>query len=213
MKLIILGPPGAGKGTQAKIISEKYHIIHISTGVLLRAEIANKTPLGLNAMQYTNSGKLVPDSIMIELIKNRLQKEDAKNGFLLDGYPRTIPQAESLENLTSIDIVINLEVESELLIKRLCGRRSCPTCGSVFHIYSNPPLKQNLCDHCGSELIQRDDDKEDIIRKRLETYIQQTAPLIEYYRNKKLLESIDGSENIYRISENIDRVLFLLSHS
>ena len=207
MKLILLGPPGAGKGTQAKIISEKYHIIHLSTGDLLRAEIANKTPLGLTAMQYTNSGKLVPDSIMIELIKNRLQKEDVKNGFLLDGYPRTIPQAESLENLTSIDIVINLEVDSELLIKRLSGRRSCPSCSAVFHIYINPPLKQNLCDHCGSELIQRDDDKEDIIRKRLETYIRETTPLIEYYRTKKLLETIDGSEKIHQVAENISRVL------
>ncbi len=196
MKLILLGAPGAGKGTQAKWISKEYGLPHISTGDILRHNVKEGTELGKEAKKYMDAGGLVPDELIIKMMKERLAQEDCKGGFILDGFPRTINQAEELEKITDIDAVLNIHVPFEKLIERITGRRSCPKCGAVYHIKYNPPKKDNTCDVCGSTLIQRDDDKEETVKKRLETYEKQTAPLIDYYERKGKLITVEGQEEI-----------------
>ncbi len=196
MKLILLGAPGAGKGTQAKWISEEYGIPHISTGDILRKNVAEGTELGKEAKKYMDEGKLVPDELIIDMVRDRLSQDDCKNGFILDGFPRTIKQAEALEKITDVDAVLNIYVPFEKLIERITGRRTCPKCGAVYHIKYNPPKKDNICDVCGTPLIQRDDDKEETVRKRLKTYEEQTAPLIDYYEKKGKLITVEGQEKV-----------------
>lgn len=196
MKLILLGAPGAGKGTQAKWISKEYGLPHISTGDILRQNVKEGTELGKEAKKYMDAGKLVPDELIIGMVKDRLAQDDCKNGFILDGFPRTIKQAEELEKITDIDAVLNIYVPFEKLIERITGRRSCPKCGAVYHIKYNPPKKEGICDACGTPLIQRDDDKEETVKKRLETYEEQTAPLIDYYEKKGKLITVEGQEEI-----------------
>jgi adenylate kinase len=200
--IIFLGPPGAGKGTQAQLLKERNGFVQISTGDLLREAVKNQTELGRLAKKYMDEGKLVPDNLIISLIKEKLQEYTDKN-IIFDGFPRTIPQAESLDNLLSklnknIDAVILFEIEDEEVVKRLTGRRVCPSCGAVYHMVYNSPKIDEICDKCGTKLIQRDDDKEEVIRKRLEVYHQQTKPLIEYYKSKIVeIDATDNPENIY----------------
>jgi adenylate kinase len=200
--IIFLGPPGAGKGTQSQLLKERNGFIQISTGDLLREAVRNQTELGKLAKKYMDEGKLVPDNLIISLIKEKLQEYADKN-IIFDGFPRTIPQAESLDNLLSklnknVDAVILFKIEDEEVVKRLAGRRVCPSCGAVYHMVYNPPKIDEICDKCGTKLIQRDDDKEEVIRKRLEVYHQQTKPLIEYYKNKIVeIDATDDPENIY----------------
>ncbi len=196
MKLVIFGPPSAGKGTQAQKLSHKYHIPQVSTGDLLRKAVAEGTPLGKKVKSYLDQGKLGPDPLIVELIKDRVSKKDAANGYLLDGFPRTMAQAKELEKMTDIDLVLNIVVDFEQLVERAVGRRGCPKDGSVYHVKFNPPKNDSVCDKCGTPLVQRDDDKEETVRKRLQVYQEQTAPLIEYYRKKGKLVDIDGSRGI-----------------
>jgi len=200
--VIFLGPPGAGKGTQSQLLKERNGFIQISTGDLLREAVKNQTELGKLAKQYMDEGKLVPDDLIISLIKEKLQEYADKN-IIFDGFPRTIPQAESLDNLLSrlnknVDAVILFKIEDEEIVKRLTGRRVCPSCGAVYHMVYNPPKIDEICDRCGARLIQRDDDKEEVIRKRLEVYHQQTKPLTEYYKSKIVeIDVTDNPNNIY----------------
>ncbi len=196
MKLVIFGPPSAGKGTQAQKLSKKYGIPQVATGDLLRKAVADKTPLGLKVKSFLDQGKLGPDDLIVQLIKERVAKPDSENGYLLDGFPRTMGQAKELEKMTSIDLVLNIVVDFEALVERAVGRRTCPKCSAVYHIKFNPPMNEGICEKCGSKLIQRDDDKEDTVRNRLKVYMEQTAPLIEYYRKKGKLVDIDGSGGI-----------------
>ena len=187
LRAVLLGPPGAGKGTQAVRLVEKYEIPHISTGDIFRKNIKEGTELGKKAQEYMNAGALVPDELVVDLVKDRLQQDDCKNGFLLDGFPRTIFQAEKLDEFLSesnlkMDIVINLKVEKEALIKRLTGRRVCKDCGASYHIVNIPPKKEGVCDICGGELIQRKDDNIETVENRINVYEEQTAPLIGYYK-------------------------------
>ncbi|MHA1268320.1 MAG: adenylate kinase [Candidatus Helarchaeota archaeon] len=207
MRLIFLGLPGAGKGTQAEKVRNKFNIPQISTGDILRENVRLGTDLGKKAASYMNEGKLVPDDVIIDMIKNRLSADDCKNGFILDGFPRTIKQANELENITSIDKVIFFDVPTEVLVERLSGRRSCKNCNAVYHIKFNPPKQPNVCDKCGSELYQREDDKDETVRKRIDAYNSQTKPLIEYYKNKSILITIDGSKPINEISSDIEKIL------
>jgi len=211
MNIILLGPPGAGKGTQAKKIQEYYSIPHISTGDILRENINNNTSLGMKAKSYMSRGELVPDELLITLIKDRLSKKDCAAGFMLDGYPRTIPQADALQMILTesgkkVDAVLNISVDDQELIKRLSGRRMCK-CGASYHIIFNRPEKENICDLCKGELYQREDDKTEAIRNRLNVYKKQTQPLIDYYDKKKILRTIDGSKEISRIFDEIRNVL------
>jgi len=211
MNIILLGPPGAGKGTQAKKISENYCLPHISTGDMLRENISNNTHLGLKAKSYMSRGELVPDELLITIMKERLARADCSRGFLLDGFPRTIPQADALqmiltESSRKLDVVLNIEVDDEELIKRLSGRRMC-ACGTSFHIVFNPPGKEGICDACNGKLYQREDDKAEAIRNRLVVYKNQTQPLIKYYIEKGLLRRIDGSKDILAIFEDIKKVM------
>lgn len=200
--VIFLGPPGAGKGTQSQLLKERNGFIQISTGDLLREAVKNQTELGKLAKQYMDEGKLVPDDLIISLIKEKLQEYADKN-IIFDGFPRTIPQAESLDNLLSrlnknVDAVILFKIEDEEIVKRLTGRRVCPSCGAVYHMIYNPPKIDEICDRCGARLTQRDDDKEEVIRKRLEVYHQQTKPLTEYYKSKIVeIDVTDNPNNIY----------------
>jgi adenylate kinase len=196
MKLVIFGPPSAGKGTQAQKLSKQYGIPQVATGDLLRKAVADKTPLGLKIKSYLDQGKLGPDEVIVQLIKERVAKPDCKNGFLLDGFPRTMGQAKELERMTDIDLVLSIVVDFDALVERAVGRRTCPKCSAVYHIKFNPPMNEGICEKCGSKLIQRDDDKEDTVRNRLKIYQEQTAPLIEYYRKKGKLVDIDGSGGI-----------------
>jgi len=207
IRLIFLGLPGAGKGTQAEKVRNKFNIPQISTGDILRENVRLGTDLGKKAASYMNEGKLVPDDVIIDMIKNRLSADDCKNGFILDGFPRTIKQANELENITSIDKVIFFDVPTEVLVERLSGRRSCKNCNAVYHIKFNPPKQPNVCDKCGSELYQREDDKDETVRKRIDAYNSQTKPLIEYYKNKSILITIDGSKPINEISSDIEKIL------
>ncbi|MBN1686004.1 MAG: adenylate kinase [Spirochaetales bacterium] len=193
MKLVFFGPPGAGKGTIAVKLAEKLGIPHISTGDLFRAAIKNQTDLGKKVKQILDSGALVPDELTVDLVRERLTAKDTNSGYILDGFPRTIPQAEALAGITELDAVINFEVSDEILIKRLSGRRICSSCGFIHHVEFQPPKHEGICDRCGGKLIQREDDSETSIRKRLSVYQNQTAPLLGYYEKTGLMIDIDGA--------------------
>jgi adenylate kinase len=209
--LVLLGAPGAGKGTQAKMLAGKYGILHISTGDILRENVSNNTELGKKAKEYMDKGELVPDTVLIGIIRDRLSKPDTDNGFLLDGYPRTIPQAEALDNIFGqlgkrLDAVIDIEVPDDELVARLAGRRMCK-CGASYHVKFNPPKKDGMCDVCSGELYQRDDDTESSVKTRLVAYYNQTHPLIDYYTNKGLLRSVSGIGGIEDIFDEITNVI------
>lgn len=208
LRAVLLGPPGAGKGTQAVRLVEKYEIPHISTGDIFRKNIKEGTELGKKAQEYMNAGALVPDGLVVDLVKDRLQQDDCKNGFLLDGFPRTIFQAEKLDEFLSesnqkMDIVINLKVEKEALIKRLTGRRVCKDCGASYHIVNVPPKKEGVCDICGGELIQRKDDNIETVENRINVYEDQTAPLIGYYKEAGSLVDFDGEASLDEVFDAI----------
>ncbi len=210
MRLILLGPPGCGKGTQAEIISIKFRVPHISTGDILRDNVKRKTDIGNNAKGYMDAGKLVPDNIIIEMIKDRLASEDCKNGFLLDGYPRTIAQAKSLDDLLEqinmkLDYIINIDVNDEDIINRISKRLSCPNCGEVYNLIYKKPKKEMSCDSCGTRLYQRADDKEEVVKNRLDVYRKQTAPLLSYYGEKII--NVDGSKNIEQVTNDVLKIL------
>ncbi len=199
MNLILMGLPGAGKGTQAEKIVEKYHIPHISTGDMFRQAVKDETELGLKAKSYMDKGELVPDEVTIGIVRERLSKDDCSNGFLLDGFPRTVHQAESLEQILTdlnkkIDYCINIQVDKEILMKRLTGRRICKSCGATYHLVFNPPAKDNMCDKCGGELYQRADDNAETVENRLEVNIKQQQPLLDFYQGKGYLVTIDGDQ-------------------
>ena len=211
MKIIMLGAPGAGKGTQAKKIAGKYGIPHISTGDIFRANIKNGTELGKKAKTYMDQGCLVPDELVVNLVVDRISEEDCANGYVLDGFPRTIPQAEELdqaliERNDSLDYAIDIEVPDENIVNRMSGRRACVGCGATYHIINAAPKKENICDVCGGELILRDDDKPETVLKRLSIYHEQTKPLIQYYEEKNILEVVDGTlglDDVFKSIENI----------
>lgn len=209
MKLIFLGPPGAGKGTLAAKAVDIVKVPHISTGNIFRAAIAAASPLGLKVKSILDSGALVDDETTIGLVKERLAEEDAKKGYILDGFPRTIPQAEALAEFSLADKVVNFDIPDSAVVERLGGRRTCRSCGKNFHIHFGKPKKENVCDHCGGELYTRDDDREDAIKKRLEVYREQTAPLIDFYRKKGLLIDVDATPKADDVVENFKRVLGL----
>ena len=200
MKLIFLGPPGAGKGTQAERIAERYEIAHISTGDMLRGEIRNATPLGAAAKAYLDRGELVPDSVIIDMVKDRIQREDCKNGFLLDGFPRTVVQAEALAGFTDIGFAVNIDVPFERLVARISGRRMCPDCGAAYHVSTYTAA---TCSKCGAALYQRDDDKEETVANRLKVYTEKTAPLIAYYENMGKLFTVNGDADIDAVTNEI----------
>ena len=208
MRLILLGPPGAGKGTQAEKITKKYKIPHISTGDIFRDNIKNKTELGKIAKGYIDKGELVPDSVVSSIIEDRLLQEDTKNGFLLDGYPRTINQAIVLDDMLKkhnieLDFVVKIKVNLDILVKRITGRRVCKDCGATFHITFHPPTKSGVCDLCNGELFQRSDDNNDTVMNRINVYIKQTAPLIEYYTNQKIIKVINGEQSVNDVFDEI----------
>ena len=212
MKLLIMGRPGAGKGTQAVNIREYYHIPHISTGDMFRAAIKNQTKLGLEAKSYMDQGALVPDEVTIGIVEERLLADDCKNGFLLDGFPRTIAQAEALKVLTKdiareVNVVINLACDPSVLIGRISGRRVCKKCGNSYHIETKKPLVEGVCDACGEPLIQRPDDTEEALKVRLDAYENQTKPLIEFYKNEGLLKEVDGLQGINDVFGDIKNIL------
>ncbi|MBW4827032.1 MAG: adenylate kinase [Clostridiaceae bacterium] len=212
MRLVLLGPPGAGKGTQASAIIKKYNIPHISTGDIFRANIKKGTELGKKAKAYMDKGQLVPDELVVSIVKDRLLEDDCKDGFLLDGFPRTVKQAEALdEELTKmklkLDHVINIDVESDELIKRAVGRRICKNCGATYHIEFNPPKKEEKCDVCGGELYQRDDDTEETVANRIEVYLKETKPLVDYYTEKGIIFSVDGKQAIKDVFKDIVKSL------
>lgn len=212
MKIIMLGAPGAGKGTQAKKIAEKYLIPHISTGDIFRFNIKEGTELGRKAKEYMDQGALVPDELTIGMLMDRIQKEDCKNGYVLDGFPRTIPQAESLKEALSkmgqnIDFAINIDVPDEKIINRMAGRRACVSCGATYHIVYNPSKFSGVCDICGEKLILRDDDKQETVKKRLSVYHKQTKPLIEYYRETGVLVTVDGTQELSKVFSHIVAIL------
>ncbi len=205
MNIVFLGPPGAGKGTQAQVICQKLDIPQISTGDMLRSAIANKTETGLKAKTYMDAGKLVPDSVVIDIVKERLTQPDCQKGYILDGFPRTVAQAEALSGFAKLDAVIDLDVADEVLVKRLSGRRVCAACGAPYHVDSL--ADETKCAKCGGELVQRDDDKAETVLNRLNVYHTQTAPLIDYYRGKGLLKSVPGAADLATISASILRAL------
>lgn len=209
MRIILVGPPGAGKGTQAEKIVAKYGVAHVSTGDILRANVKGGTELGKKAKSYMDAGGLVPDGVIVGMMRGRLAEDDCAKGFLLDGFPRTVPQAEALTALLSemgieLDGVILLDVGDETVVERLCGRRMCRKCGKIFHVTFNPSSKDDECDACGGELYQRDDDKEDVIRQRLAVYHSQTAPLVDYYDEKGLLFRVDAARPGDEVLSNIE---------
>lgn len=212
MKIIMLGAPGAGKGTQAKRIAEKYTIPHISTGDIFRANIKEGTELGKKAKTYMDQGLLVPDELVVDLVVDRVQQSDCSNGYVLDGFPRTIPQAESLDAALAklndkVDYAINVEVPDENIIKRMSGRRACVACGGTYHIEHIPPKVEGICDTCGKELVLRDDDKPETVKKRLDVYHEQTQPLIDYYNGKNILKEVDGTQDMSDVFNDIVKIL------
>ena len=212
MKIIMLGAPGAGKGTQAKKIAEKYQIPHISTGDIFRANIKNGTELGKKAKTYMDQGLLAPDELVCDLVVDRVQQDDCKKGYILDGFPRTIPQAESLDAALSrlgeaVDYAINVEVPDENIVKRMGGRRACVGCGATYHLVYAAPKKEGICDNCGAELILRDDDKPETVQKRLGVYHEQTQPLIDYYTKKGILKEVDGTMDMGDVFKAIVEIL------
>ena len=207
-----MGLPGAGKGTQAERIVEKYGIPHISTGDMFRAAMKEGTELGLQAKSFMDKGELVPDEVTIGIVRERLSKDDCQKGFLLDGFPRTVPQAEALENLLAdltkkIDYVINIDVDKSILMDRLTGRRICKDCGSTYHLVFNPPAKEGVCDRCGGELYQRADDNAETVQNRLDVNIEQSAPLLAFYEDKGYLRTIDGQQDISKVLIDIEELL------
>lgn len=212
MKIIMLGAPGAGKGTQAKMIAEKYGVPHVSTGDIFRANIKNGTELGKEAKQYMDKGQLVPDELTVKILLDRVAQPDCENGYVLDGFPRTIPQAQVLDKeLTklgdAIDYAINVDVPDENIVKRMSGRRACVTCGATYHIEHIPPKKEGICDKCGSELILRDDDKPETVLNRLKVYHEQTQPLIDFYNEKGVLRTVDGTVEMKDVFAAIAAIL------
>lgn len=212
MKIVLLGPPGAGKGTQAKSISNRYSIPHISTGDIFRKNISEGTPLGIEAKGYIDKGQLVPDEVTINMVKDRLTWEDCKNGYLLDGFPRTVVQAEALEEFLAsrdekLDTALSIEVPSKFILERMTGRRVCLSCGASYHVKFNPPAKAGVCDVCGSDIVQRKDDTEETVSERLDVYERQTQPLIDFYNNKNLLSTVDGTKAINEVFESICSIL------
>lgn len=204
MKIILLGPPGSGKGTQASIVKTKYNIPHISTGDIFRENLKNQTPLGKLANEYFSKGLLVPDSLTIDMVKSRIAEQDCKNGFILDGFPRNIIQADALEKMTDIDCALLIDQSYDIIIPRLAGRRVCKDCKQTLNIDN---LKENKCPKCGGELLQREDDKEEIVVRRLEEYEKQTAPLIEYYKNNGLLQIVNASTKIEDTNQMVNEIL------
>jgi adenylate kinase len=212
MIIVMLGAPGAGKGTQAAMICDKYDIPHVSTGDIFRANIKNGTELGKKAKAFMDEGKLVPDELTIELLLDRVSQDDCAKGYVLDGFPRTIPQAEVLTNALAkagekVDFAINVDVPDENIIKRMSGRRSCPKCGASYHVEFVPPKKEGICDVCGSELIQREDDKPETVKNRLSVYHDQTQPLIEYYEKAGALQAVDGTKDKDEVFADIVSIL------
>ena len=212
MKIIMLGAPGAGKGTQAKMIAEKYGVPHVSTGDIFRANIKEGTELGKEAKQYMDQGLLVPDELTVKILLDRVAKDDCKNGYVLDGFPRTIPQAEVLDKALNelgdkIDYAIDVDVPDENIVKRMGGRRACLTCGATYHIEHVPPKKEGICDKCGSELVLRDDDKPETVKNRLSVYHEQTQPLIDYYTEKGVLRTVDGTQDMKDVFAAIVKIL------
>jgi len=216
LNIILIGPPGAGKGTQAKLISEKYDIPHISTGDIFRKNITEKTSLGIEAKRYIDNGQLVPDDVTIGIVKDRLIMDDCKNGYLLDGFPRTVNQAEALDSFLynsgqKIDTTLLVDVPREFILDRMTGRRVCPSCGASYHIKFNPSKIQDECDICGNSLIQRKDDSEATVKERLDVYDKQTQPLIQYYKGQNKLSAVKGTGEINEVFENICSILGALN--
>lgn len=212
MKVIMLGAPGAGKGTQAIRIAQKWQVPHISTGDIFRANIKNGTELGVKAKSYMDQGLLVPDELVVDLVADRVKQEDCKNGYVLDGFPRTIPQAKALDNALEamnekIDYAVNVEVPDENIINRMAGRRACVSCGATYHLVHIPTKVEGICDRCDSKLILREDDKPETVKKRLDVYHEQTQPLIEYYTKKNVLVEVDGTKDIDEVFESISKIL------
>ncbi len=212
MKIIMLGAPGAGKGTQAKLIADRYGVPHISTGDIFRANIKNGTELGIEAKRYMDQGLLVPDELTVKILLDRVANEDCSTGYVLDGFPRTIPQAEVLEKALAerndqIDYAINVDVPDENIIHRMSGRRACLACGATYHIKHIPPKKEGICDRCGKELILRDDDKPETVKNRLNVYHEQTQPLIDFYTNKGILRTVDGTVDMKDVFAGIVNIL------
>ena len=212
MKIIMLGAPGAGKGTQAKQIAAKYQIPHISTGDIFRANIKNGTELGKKAKTYMDQGLLVPDELVVDLVVDRVNQEDCKNGYVLDGFPRTIPQAEALDAALGkinekMDYAIDVDVPDENIVNRMSGRRACLNCGATYHLISIPPKVEGICDRCGSEIVLREDDKPETVQKRLKVYHEQTQPLIDYYKNQGILKSVDGTQPMDEVFKAIVTIL------
>ena len=212
MKIIMLGAPGAGKGTQAKKIAAKYGIPHVSTGDIFRANIKNGTELGMKAKSFMDAGGLVPDEITIGMLLDRIHEADCANGYVLDGFPRTIPQAESLTKALSergeaVDYAVNVDVPDENIINRMSGRRACLNCGATYHIVYNPSKKEGICDTCGQQLVLRDDDKPETVKKRLSVYHDQTQPLIDYYKNEGILAEVDGTKDMEEVFQDIVKIL------
>lgn len=212
MKLVMLGAPGAGKGTQAIKIADKYNIPHISTGDIFRANIKGGTELGLKAKSYMDKGELVPDDVTIGMLLDRIGDDDCKNGYVLDGFPRTIPQAESLtralaERDERIDYALDINVPDDNIVKRMSGRRACPKCGSTYHVVYAAPKLENICDKCGAELVIREDDKPETVKERLNVYHKQTEPLISYYKNEGILREIDGTQELEKVFQDIISIL------
>lgn len=212
MKIIMLGAPGAGKGTQAKKIAERYSVPHISTGDIFRANIKNGTELGMEAKKYMDAGQLVPDELTVKILLDRVAADDCQNGYVLDGFPRTIPQAEVLDKALNelgdkIDYAIDVDVPDENIINRMSGRRACLSCGATYHIQYIPPKAEGICDSCGKELVLRDDDKPETVKKRLDVYHAQTQPLIEFYTNKGILKTVDGTLDMKDVFKAITEIL------
>ena len=212
MKIIMLGAPGAGKGTQAKMIADKYGVPHVSTGDIFRANIKNGTELGMEAKKYMDQGLLVPDELTVKILLDRVSQPDCKNGYVLDGFPRTIPQAEVLDKALaelgeSIDYAIDVDVPDENIVKRMSGRRACVSCGATYHVVHVPPKKEGICDRCGSELILRDDDKPETVKNRLDVYHKQTQPLIDFYTKKGMLKTVDGTVDMQDVFKAIVAIL------
>ncbi len=207
-RVVLLGPPGAGKGTQAKFLQEEFGVCQVSTGDILRKAMADQTSLGKKAAAYVRQGNLVPDDLMVDLVRERLKAEDCRNGFILDGFPRTIAQAQSLQDMlgamgSTLDSVLSLEVPREVIIERLSGRRTCKNCAALYHVAFDPPQKKGVCDRCGGELVQREDDREETISSRLSVYEAQTAPLIDYYGKKGMLRAVNGTGEVEEIRRRI----------
>lgn len=207
MKIALISPPVSGKGTQAKWMSRKFDIPRISTGAMLRKHVADRTEVGMLAQEDMNLGKLVSDDIVIKMMEARLRKEDCKNGFLLDGYPRTMRQARALEPTEVLDVVLYLEVGDEEIVRRMSGRRVCPNCEAVYHIINDPPESEDVCDKCGSKLIIREDDKEETVRKRLDVFKEETSPLVSFYSEKGILRRVEAGGSIEDTRNNAERAL------